>query len=291
MKKKRRFGDRKDGRRVKTCPPMLRVTPYIMNRRYDAMNMFSDKLNISNADKLVRQKVKEGKTNFSILHVLLAAYVRTVSQRPALNRFVSGQKIYARDTIVVNMAIKRKMSIDAEDTMIKVEFEPTDTLDEVYEKFTKTANEALEAGENSDFDKVARFLTFIPGLLFRFAVWFLRVLDYVGLLPKFLLNVSPFHGSMIITSMGSLGIAPIYHHLYDFGNLPVFLAYGAKQTEYVTNADGNVTKKRYIELKAVTDERICDGFYYASSFKIIKRCVENPECLLIPPETVFEDID
>ncbi len=291
MKKKKRFGDRSDGRKIRTCSAMLKVMPYIMNRRYDSMNMFSDRLSVSNADKLCRQKVKEGKTNFSILHILLASYVRAVSQRPQLNRFISGQKIYSRDKIVVNMAIKRKMSIDADDTMIKVEFDPTDTLDDVYEKFTKTAAEALEAGENSDFDKVAKFLTHIPGFILRFAVWLLRTLDYCGLLPKFLLKVSPFHGSMIITSMGSLGIPPIYHHLYDFGNLPVFLSYGSKETEYVTDSEGNVTKKKFIELKAVTDERICDGFYYASCFKIIKRCVENPECLLTPPETVFEDMD
>jgi hypothetical protein len=120
----------------------------------------------------------------------------------------------------------------------------------------------------------------------------LRCLDYVGWLPKFLTNeVSPFLGSMIITSMGSLGIPPIYHHLYDFGNLPVFLAYGSKQTELALDAEGNVTKKKYVELKAVTVERICDGFYYASCFKIIRRCFENPECLLTPTEQVFEDVD
>ncbi|MBO5280709.1 MAG: hypothetical protein J6B55_05775, partial [Clostridia bacterium] len=57
-KRRRRLGDRKDGRRVRTCPPMLKVVPYIMNRRYDAMNMFTDKLYTANADQLVRQKVK-----------------------------------------------------------------------------------------------------------------------------------------------------------------------------------------------------------------------------------------
>ena len=115
--------------------------------------------------------------------------------------------------------------------------------------------------------------------------------DYFGWLPKKLLWLSPFHGSMIITSMGSLGIRPIYHHIYNFGNLPVFLAYGGRQTVLKTDKDGKVVTKKYIELKAVTDERICDGFYYASAFKIIKRHVENPELLDVKPEEVFEDID
>ena len=224
---------------------------------------------------------------------MLAAYVRMISQRPALNRFVSGQKIYSRDeNIVVNMSIKREMTIDAPDTMIKVVFKPSDTIDDVYEKFNKVVTETLEAGEGSSFDKVAKFLSNLPGFIFRFAVWLLFTLDYLGWLPKFLTNeVSPFHGSMIITSMGSLGIKPIYHHLYDFGNLPVFLSYGSKQTEYKLAADGSVEKHKYIDLKAVTDERIVDGFYYASAFKLIKRYVENPEELLLPPEKIYYDVD
>ncbi len=291
--RKRRFGDRKDGRRVRSASVISRVMPYIMKRRSDAQNFFTDTLNIEKTEKFCREKVKEGKKNFSILHVMLAAYVRMLSQRPALNRFVSGQKIYSRDDeIVINMAIKREMTIDAEDTMIKVVFHPGDTIDDVYEKFNKVVTETLEKGAGSSFDKTAKLLTCIPGIFFRWTVSLLNFLDYFGWLPKVLTNeVSPFHGSMIITSMGSLGIKPIYHHLYDFGNLPVFLSYGSKQTEYRLNADGTVYKHRYIDLKAVTDERIVDGFYYASCFKIIKRCVENPEELLSPPEKICWDVD
>ncbi len=291
--RKRRFGDRKDGRRVRSAPIISKVMPYIMKKRSDAQNFFADQISIDKTEKFCRDKVKEGKKNFSILHVMLAAYVRMISQRPAVNRFISGQKIYSRDEeIVVNMSIKREMTIDAPDTMIKVVFHPGDTIDDVYEKFNKVVTETLEAGEGSSFDKVAKFLSNLPGFIFRFAVWLLFTLDYHGWLPKFLTNeVSPFHGSMIITSMGSLGIKPIYHHLYDFGNLPVFLSYGSKQTEYRIAADGSVEKHKYIDLKAVTDERIVDGFYYASAFKLIKRYVENPEELLDPPEKILYDVD
>ena len=51
-------------------------------------------------------------------------------------------------------------------------------------------------------------------------------LDYHGWLPKALMKVSPFHGSMIVTSMGSLGIPAIYHHLYNFGTCSLFVAMG-----------------------------------------------------------------
>ena len=90
---KRRFGDRYDGRKLRTIQPMLKVMPYIMEQRSDACNTFSDSVEVAKVDELVRAKVRSGKTNFSLLHIILAAYVRTVSQRPAINRFVSGQKI------------------------------------------------------------------------------------------------------------------------------------------------------------------------------------------------------
>ena len=289
--RKRRFGDRKDGRRLRTLPPMQRVMPYIMKRRSDAQNTFADNLDITEADKMVRVKVKEGMTNFSLLHIILAAYVRMIAQRPGVNRFVSGQKIFARNNIEIVMAVKKEMSMEGRDTMIKVVFPPDATVDEVYEIFNRTVEEATKVEGETFFDTVAKVLISFPGFVLRFIVWLLFALDYIGWLPRVLTNVSPFHGSMIITSMGSLGIKPIYHHIYDFGNLPVFLAYGNKYTVNSIDRDGIVHRRRFVDLKAVTDERICDGYYYASALKILKKLIQNPEVLNQRPEQVFEDVD
>ena len=291
-KRRRRFGDRSDGYKVRTINPMNKFMPYIMPMRCDACNTYADMFDITKTDKYCRQKVREGKTNFGFLHVLLAAYVRMLSQRPAVNRFVSGQKIFARHDIQIVMTIKKTMSIDSPDTCIKVRFDPADTIDEIYDKFNKVvADVQNQPDDKNSFDKLNKALSLIPGLLCRWTVKTLNFMDYFGWLPKKLLWLSPFHGSMIVTSMGSLGIRPIYHHIYNFGNLPVFLAYGGRRSVVSCDSDGKVTTKKYIELKAVTDERICDGYYYASAFKLLKRFVENPEQLEQKPEEVVEDID
>lgn len=290
-KRRRRWGDRSDGRRLRTTSPMLKFVPYIMARRSDAQNTYSDSLDITHVEQYCRRKVKEGYTRFGFLHVFLAAYVRVISQRPGINRFISGQKAFARNDISVVMTIKRGMSLETNDTCIKVHFDPTDTIDQVYEKFDKVVQEnCVEDGINS-FDKINKLLLFIPGLLLRWTVKFLFFLDYFGWLPKSLLELSPFHGSMIITSMGSLGIKPIYHHIYDFGNLPIFVSYGTKRSVATMDKEGNMSKRKYIDIKVVTDERICDGYYYASAFKLLRRYIENPEVLETPPEQVFEDIE
>ncbi len=291
-KRRRRLGDRKDGRKLRTLQPMNRLMPYIMKKRSDAQNTFADKIEVSKADVLCRKKVLEGKTNFSFLHILLAAYLRVITQRPAVNRFVSGQKIYARNEIVFVMTIKKEMSLSAPDTVIKIKFSPDDTLDEVYEKFNTVATDAIAAlDKQTAFDKLIKVFNFIPGFFLRFIVWVVEKLDYIGWLPKGFMDLLPFYGSMIVTSMGSLGINPIYHHIYDFGNLPVFLSYGRKRSVFEYDKSGNLNKKRYIDIKAVTDERICDGYYFASAFKYFKKLVESPEILETRVTELIEDIE
>lgn len=290
-KRKRRIGDRKEGRKLRSLEPMNVVSVYIMPSRNGSSNMFRDSLDITAAEKYIHKKRDEGLKGFGVLHLLAATYVRTVSQRPGINRFIGGQKVFARNDIVMALTIKKGLRLNTDETVIKAKFEPTDTASEIYEKLSKIIEENLEEGDNSAFDGAARALKHIPGVLLKFVVWFLKLLDYFDLIPKSLLELSPFHGSMFITSMGSLGIPPIFHHLYDFGNLPVFMAYGAKYHKYELDEKGETVKKKYVDITVNTDERICDGHYFASAFKLMKEILENPEVLDAPPESVVEDID
>ena len=117
------------------------------------------------------------------------------------------------------------------------------------------------------------------------------MLDYFGKLPKFLLEVSPFHASVIFTSMGSLGIPPIIHHLYDFGNIPVFVAFGRKYRKTELDSQGNPVVRRYVDFVMNCDERTVDGFYYATVLKYFHKLMRNPEVLDQPPTQVVRDID
>lgn len=287
--RKHRFGDRKEGRRVRTLPPMNYVVPYIMNVRSDSQNSFEDVIDITNIERYLDEKHKEGYTDMTLLHIILAAYVRVVSERPGINRFIAGQRIYARKNIECVMTIKKELSLESPDTCIKIEFDPRDNIYNVYKKFQKVALEAVE--NNTDFDKTAKIIKKIPGFIFRGAMTMLRALDYIGWLPKSLMKVSPFHGSMIITSMGSLGIPAIYHHLYNFGTLPVFISYGSIFSADAIKRDGTRERHHFVTFKVVTDERICDGYYYASAFKKIKRYLLHPELLDNFAPSVAEDID
>lgn len=286
------WGDRSDGRRLRTLSPMSQVSPYIMVTRNSSSNFFAESFEITGIDRYIREKRREGMVNFGILHVILAGYCRGVARFPGLNRFLAGQKVYSRgEDLQFCMTIKKEMRADSPDTLIKVHLSPRDTAADVYRK----VNEAIEKVKNtpldSDFDNTAHALTLIPGVFLKFTVWVLRTLDYFGLLPAFLLEVSPFHGSLFLTSMGSLGIPPIYHHLYDFGNLPVFGAFGCKRKALEVTEEGTVVQRKYVDFRFVLDERIVDGYYYAAFFKYFRRLMQRPEVLDNPPEEVVADID
>ena len=290
---KQRWGDRKDGRRVRSLTAMAMVSPYIMVTRNTSSNLFRDSVEITEMERYIREKRKQGLNNFGIMHVIIAAYVRALSQRPAVNRFIAGQKIYARDEYIeMSLVVKKEMSAESPDTCIKPILDAHDTATDVYNKINALIEQNKATQElNNNFDNVAKLFSFIPGVLLKLAVWLLKLLDYFDLLPRALTMASPFHASFFITSMGSLGNPPIYHHLYDFGNIPVFVAFGSKYRKNELNADGTVTEKKYIDITAVTDERICDGFYYASAFKLMRTFLKNPFVLDEPVEGEIRDVD
>jgi len=286
------WGDRSDGRRIRTLPPISMIISYIMPSRNGANNEITDTIDLTPIERYVRIKRAEGLAGFGITHVFLAAYVRTVAQFPAVNRFCSGQHIFTRDrNIEFIMAVKTKMTIDDPDTMIKVHFDPADTAKDVYDKLNVQVEAVKGTPLDSSFDNTAKALTYIPGVILKFAIWLLKLMDYFGIMHPFLLDVSPFHGSVIFTSMGSLGIPPVVHHLYDFGNLPVFLALGCKRRENVLQSDGTVVEKKFADFTVNCDERICDGFYFASALKYMRKFLIHPERLDTPPEEVVRDID
>ena len=286
------WGDRSDGRRVRTLPAMAQVSPYLMVHRNESSNLFTESFEITHIDRYIRQKRREGLTSFGIIHVMLAAYCRGVCKFPAMNRFLAGQKVYSRgEDIQFCLTVKKEMTVDSPDTVIKVHLSPRDTSVDVYNKLQSAVEEVKNTPLDSGMDNTAGALAMIPGVVLKFVVWVLKLMDYFGLLPKFLLEVSPFHGSVFFTSMGSLGIPPIYHHLYDFGNLPVFGAFGCKRRALEVLEDGTVVQRKYVDCKFTLDERIVDGYYYAAFFKHYKRIMAHPEALDNPPEEVLKDID
>ena len=287
---RRRAGDRKEGRLLRSLPALNKFIPYIMKTRNDAMLFYDESFEVSEADRTLRQLRVQGYKGIGLLHFIIAAYIRCISMLPGVNRFVAGRRIYARNDIEIVMAVKREMSLNAPETTIKVVFQPTDTIIDVYRKLNEKIDEIKANDGSNNTEDVAETLCRLPRFLLKFCLGVINLLDYFGLLPEALLNASPFHGSMIVTDLGSLRIGPIYHHLYNFGNLPVFIAFGAKHHKYELDRHGEMVDKKLLDCKFVMDERICDGHYYAQFLQAMRYIFAHPSILLRAPTKVATDI-
>jgi hypothetical protein len=285
---KRRFGDRKDGYKLRKADPMFRLIPYIMKDRNDAQVFFEDRVYLEETDRLIRKLRKEGhKVGF--LHIVIASVIRTMSQKPKINRFVVGKKTYARSNISFSLAVKKDMTEDSEETTIKVIFEPTDTIYDVIEKMNTEINKNKKLGDKNDTDVAAKVIAFLPGFLIHWTFNLIRFLDNHGKLPRFLTALSPFHSSVFITDLGSLGIKGVHHHIYNLGTNTLFVSFGTKTKEQIIDESGVVKTRKAMDLKIVADERVVDGFYFATALKLAKNIMAHPYQLLTPPDSVVID--
>jgi len=280
--------DRYDGWRARNVDAVFSVIPYFLRTRMDSQNFFEESVNVDIIEDFIK-KHKEDIPNLSIMHVIMAAMVRLISQRPHLNRFVIWNKIYARNHMNFSIAVKRTLSDDGEETLIKPYFQPTDTLQDVVRKVKDEQMNNQQVGQKNTSDTLSRILGVLPDSVLRFVVFTLLHLDKVGLMPKFVNQASPWHCSMFLTNIGSIGVESIYHHLYEFGTCSLFLAMGKKSRKHSMDKEGTLQPHKSIQMKFVLDERICDGFYYASSMRMLNKFLVDPSILLTSPEKVVID--
>ena len=223
-----KLGDRYDGWRVRNIDPFLAMIPFFLRKRIDAQNYFQERIPIDNIEAFIK-KHKEEMPDLSIMHVIIAAMVRLVSQRPNLNRFVVWNKLYARNYINMSLVVKRSLTDDGEETMIKPYFLPTDTLYDIVRKIQAELDENQNEGQQNSADILSKFLSVFPDFLMRFLVFTFTWMDKVGVFPRALEQVSPWHTSLFLTNIGSIGVESVYHHLYEFGTCSIFVAMGKNQ--------------------------------------------------------------
>ena len=271
------FGFRSDGRKLKSIPPFFKIIPQVMRTRGDSQVYYDYDIPITQMDEYINKKAEEG-IKISYMNIIYAAMVRLIAQRPQLNRFIMNGRTYARNDIYISLAIKKSLSDDGEETTIKLPFNGTENIFEIKEKLDKVISENKDTTKENDTDILAKSLSLIPTFFLKIAVSFIMFLDKHGMLPKAIINVSPFHTSAFLTNVASLGIDAIFHHLYDFGTTGLFLAMGKKKKSYIYE-DEEFKQEKCISLAFVCDERICDGYYFASSVKIFNRYLKKPELL------------
>lgn len=283
------FAKRTDGRVVKTIGPLEKIIPYIMKTRTDSMNLFEEDVDCSYIDAYIKEKKEEG-VKLNYIHVLVAAMVRLFALKPGLNRFVMRGRIYTRPKIWVSFAMHTSLRDDSAETTVKLCFDGTETIFDVAKAIDDViVRETNAAKEHNNTDKMAAKIMSLPPFLIRFAVNTLMWMDRHNMLPKKVIELSPFHTSIFFTNLKSLGISSIYHHVYEFGTTGFFLGVG-KEKHLPTLQSDEVVPGKLLNLKIVTDERYCDGLYFARAFRLFRQLMQDPRPLETPLEAKVEDI-
>lgn len=265
---------RPDGTRVKEASTIVSALPYVMPRRYDAQNFITEYADMEVLRRYIQEKRREG-VRIPYMTLILAAYFKAYQENPKINRFIMNSKIYQRNHFCVSFVIMKRLADGSpSETTLKIYLQPEDTVFTVNEKIKAViaANEKTE--QSNSTDRFARFMFSVPGLP-RFVVGLAYFLDRHGLLPRKVIDLSPFHTSLFIMNLASIKTSFIHHHCYEFGTTSVFVCMGKPVPNYMA---GDPSRKM-MPLGIVMDERICTGYEYAAFCHDFRRNVRDPQVL------------
>ena len=269
--------------------PIMRITPYIMPMRCDAQVFLKHRVDLDVLfDYVRRQKLEKGES-ITYMQIIVAAYVRAISQNPTVNRFIMNRQLFARNNCSAAFTIlKDPRDIDRGEAVVKIKFDLTDTIYDVRDRMN--AGVAANRGENESsgfVDKLLRVVFALPGLP-ALVVGTVRLLDRYGIAPAVLMDELPFYVGMYITNTASIRLHDVNHHLYNWGNVGLFFGMGLEERVTVLE-DGQARVKRYLPVGITADERVCSGAHYGHFFTDIRKFLEHPELLEEPPKEVRFD--
>ncbi|MDQ3364617.1 MAG: 2-oxo acid dehydrogenase subunit E2 [Myxococcota bacterium] len=271
-----------DGKRV-AVPPYRQMMPFLMRRRNEAAVYFEQQLDVSRTTTWLAAHNASGAPRTTLFHLVLHALATVLHERERLNRFTLGRRTYQRTGVYLSFAAKQAMSDDAPLATIKRRFAPGERLETLVEQLGGEVRGA-RAGAPSALDRELRILLALPGFLLAVLIGVLRRLYAWGLAPRSLVDTDPMYTSAFVANLGSLRIDAAYHHLYEHGNCPLFVAIGQIAPTPVARGDA-IEIRPLLTIRYTFDERVEDGLYCARALELLKQRIEDPARWLRPEGT------
>ena len=273
------FRWRPDGDYVRDLPKTRRIMPFIMRKRNESIVFFEQKLDTSRTLTFLNDLRSRTALHATILHLLIYASVQMLKERPHLNRFVTGGRIFQRRGIWVSFSAKKRKTEDAPIVLVKREIDPSWSFEELVRQIEGGISEG-RSDNPSTTDTELSLMFKLPTLLVGWLVWLLMKLDHFGLLPDTFIRKDPLFSSLFIVNLGSINLDAGYHHLYEYGNIPMLIMAGRSKEEVAVGPDGKLEVRSMMTLRYSFDERIEDGLYGARALEIMKRIIEDPASVI-----------
>ena len=280
-KRKRRWGDRRDGRWVREVTGLQCVMANLMPNRTDSEVCLSDKFDVTELVKYLDAKnASHPDFKTTLFHCILVAVAKMIRERPFLNRFIQGRRTYERDEITLSFVAKRRFADGADEALMVLTAKDEDTLDTVSHRIVGDIRETRKSEHSTGgVDAAVDAFAKIPRLLLMFAIRVIRWLDFWGLVPRALTDGDPNYTTVLLSNLGSIKCPAVYHHLNNYGTNSIMVTIGTLHKEELIMEDGTKQVRDVVDFCATLDERIADGFYFARSLKLIRYIFAHPEML------------
>ena len=277
---RRRWGDRRDGRLVR-APGLQTIMCYLMPKRTDCEVYLSDQLDATELlPYLERVNAEHPEYKTTLFHCFVTACARMVKERPLMNRFIQGYRMYERDEISLAFVAKRRFADGADESLMFLVPREEDALPQVSRKIVGEVGQMRKSEHSTGgVDALLDSLAKLPRLLLMLIVRVVRWLDFWGVNPKALTDGDPNYATVFCSNLGSIRCPSVYHHLNNYGTNSIMITIGTLHKEEVLMPDGTRQLRDMVDIGATLDERIADGFYFARSLKLVKHIFAHPELL------------
>ena len=288
---KRRRGDRRDGRWIREGHGLQSIMAHLMPNRTDNEVYLHETIDATELLRYLEQKNQNAEIKYTIFHCALTAMARMVKERPLMNRFIQGRRLYERYDITLSFVAKRRFADGADEALMVLKVKDDDTVNSIARKIVGDVKQVRkEEHASGGIDQMMDSLAKWPRPIVAFLMWLLRVADFWGFAPAAITDMDPNYTTILASNLGSIKCPAVYHHLNNYGTCSIMVTIGTLHKEEILMPDGTKQIRDVIDIGATLDERIADGFYFARSLRLIRHIFAQPELLEKPigEESGFE---
>lgn len=278
--KKKRWYDRRDARRV-AAPGLQSIMGFLLPKRTDCEVYLHDDLDVTELVAWLEKKnLSHPDYKTTIFHCAVTGMAKMLMERPLMNRFIQGWRIYERDEISISFVVKRRFADGAEESLMVLRPQEEDTIDTISKKIVGDVAETRKSEHaTGGIDQTMDDFMKLPFPILAFAIRIIRLLDFWGINPKVLTEGDPNYTTILCSNLGSIKAPAVYHHLNNYGTNSIMVTIGTLRDEEVRQSDGTYQTRKMLDIGATLDERIADGFYFVRSLNLLKHVFSHPEIL------------
>mgnify|MGYP002317081450 CR=1 FL=1 len=249
-------------------------------------------VDMSAVEEFVKKKNADSPDfKYTMFHVICAAVAKVLYDRPKMNYFYAGNRLYERNEISFSFVVKRQFNDMSSEALAIIKLDKdsdVSSLEQIYGKVKKFVTHVRSENKTDGTTDIISMLVKSPRPIMKFIISMLNFLEARDWLPNDLVEFDPYHSSVFISNTGSIKLSAQYHHLTNWGTNSFFILVGEKHLHPFYDENGNITMKNALELGLTIDERIADGTYFAKSIRLLRKLLQNPELLELPLQTEIE---